>query len=72
MVRPVHDRISAILHLEDYGVRIGDDARKRDLLTELLRPYPASGMTAHPANTAVSSPRSQDELLIEQVLLNSA
>jgi putative SOS response-associated peptidase YedK len=72
VVRPVHERMPVILHREDYDLWLEDDARKRDLLAELLRPYPASEMTSHAVGPAVNSPRSQGESLVEQVPLNSA
>ena len=71
-VRPVHDRMPVILPPADYDLWLEQDVRKRDLLAELLRPYPASEMTSHPVSPAVNSPRSQGESLIEQVPLNSA
>ena len=72
VVRPVHDRMPVILHREDYDLCLEDDARKRDLLTELLHPYPASEMTSHTVSSAVNSPRSQGESLIGRVPLSSA
>jgi putative SOS response-associated peptidase YedK len=72
VVRPVHDRMPVILSPADYALWLEQDARKRDLLAELLRPYPASEMTSHPVSPAVNSPRSQGAELIERAPLNSA
>jgi putative SOS response-associated peptidase YedK len=72
VVRPVHDRMPVILSPGDYDLWLDGDERRRDLLGELLRPYPASEMTSHPVGSAVNSPRSQGESLIERAPLNSA
>lgn len=71
VVRPVHDRMPVILHPGDYDLWLDVNASKRDLPAELLRPYPASEMTSYPVSSAVNSPRSRGESLIERVSLNS-
>jgi len=48
VLRPVHDRMPLILHPEDYGLWLEGGERERDLLRELLRPYPAEEMTGYP------------------------
>jgi putative SOS response-associated peptidase YedK len=58
--------------LSDYDLWLDEDVRKHDLLDELLRPYPASEMTSYPVSSAVNSPRSQGESLIERAPINSA
>ena len=72
VVRPVHGRMPVILSPADYALWLEEDARKGDLLAELLRPYPASEMTSHPVSPAVNNPRSQGAELIERAPLNSA
>lgn len=72
VLRPVHDRMPVILHPETYARWLDEDARAVESLKELLGPYPASQMTAHPVSAQVNSPRSQGEDLIKQIAINSA
>lgn len=72
VLRPVHDRMPVILHPETYGRWLEDDARAVGSLKELLGPYPASEMTAHPVSAQVNSPRNQGEDLIARAAINSA
>ena len=58
VLRPVHDRMPVILHPETYDQWLDEDARAVESLKELLGPYPASEMTAHPVSAQVNSPRS--------------
>ena len=68
----VHDRMPVILHAESYDLWLDDDERHQELRKELLRPYPASEMTAHPVSTAINSPGNQGATLIERAAVNSA
>ncbi|MBA3241446.1 MAG: SOS response-associated peptidase family protein [Acidobacteria bacterium] len=61
-----------ILHPEDYELWLDGDARKLDLVKELLRPYPSVEMTGYPVGASVNSPRSQGAELIERAAVNSA
>lgn len=63
----VHDRMPVILHPESYELWLDDDARKQDLRKELLRPYPASEMTAYPVSTSINSPQHQGEELVQPI-----
>jgi putative SOS response-associated peptidase YedK len=72
VLRPVHDRMPVILHPDDYELWLDEDVRKRDLLKDLLRPYPASEMMSHPVSARINSPRNQGATLIERMALNSA
>lgn len=70
---PVHDRMPVILAPDDYELWLDEDVRKRELLKDLLRPYPAKEMMSYPVGTAVNSPRNQGSELIERMApLNSA
>jgi putative SOS response-associated peptidase YedK len=69
---PVHDRMPVILHSSDYELWLDEDVRKRELLKELLRPYPSSEMISYPVSTAINSPSNQGEKLIERMEVNSA
>ena len=72
VLRPVHDRMPVILHPEDYELWLEADARKIDLVKEMLRPYPADEMIGHPVSVSVNSPRNQGATLIERAAINSA
>jgi putative SOS response-associated peptidase YedK len=72
VLRPVHDRMPVILHPEDYGLWLKGGERERDLLRELLRPYPAEEMTGYPVSPAVNSTRGRGSELIAEMPLNSA
>ena len=72
LLQPIHDRMPVILHAEDYDLWLDEDARKQNLRTELLRPFPASAMVAYPVGALVNNPRSQGAGLIEEMKINSA
>jgi putative SOS response-associated peptidase YedK len=72
VLRPVHDRMPVILHPEDDGLWLGAYARELELVVEVLFPYPAEEMVAHPIGAAVNSPRNQGPTLIERAAVNSA
>jgi putative SOS response-associated peptidase YedK len=66
VLRPVHDRMPVILHLDDYSLWLDHDVRKLEMVVDLLRPYPADEMTFYPVSALINSPRSQGERLIER------
>ena len=72
VLRPVHDRMPVILHSDDYELWLDEDVRKRELLKDLLRPYPAEEMISYPVSTAINSPLNQGATLIERMAVNSA
>jgi putative SOS response-associated peptidase YedK len=72
VLRPVHDRMPVILYPEDYELWLDDDARKADLRRELLRPFPASEMSAYPVSTLINNTRNQGAGLLKQLEVNSA
>jgi putative SOS response-associated peptidase YedK len=58
LVRPVHDRMPAILGPSNHGVWL--DPKNTDTgLLPLLAPWPAEEMTAAPANPVVNSARNE-------------
>jgi putative SOS response-associated peptidase YedK len=71
-LRLVHDRMPVILHPDDYELWLNAYLRKRDIVKESLRPYPAQEMVGHPVGKTINRPRSQGDVLIEQVSVNSA
>jgi putative SOS response-associated peptidase YedK len=72
VLRPVHDRMPVILHPDDYELWLDVDARKHDLVKELLRPYAAGEMLGYPVSESINSPRNQGAKLIERAEVNSA
>jgi putative SOS response-associated peptidase YedK len=72
VLRPVHERMPVILHPDDYELWLDADARKRDLVKELLRPYAAEEMLGYPVSATINSPRNQGANLVERATLNSA
>ncbi|HZH32962.1 MAG TPA: SOS response-associated peptidase [Pyrinomonadaceae bacterium] len=72
VLRPVHERMPVILHPDDYELWLDVDARKRDLVKELLRPYAAEEMLGYPVSASINSPQNQGATLIERATLNSA
>jgi putative SOS response-associated peptidase YedK len=72
LLQPVHDRMPVILRAEDYELWLDEDVRQQDFRRELLRPFPASEMTAYPVSTLVNSTRNHGMELIEEMKINSA
>jgi putative SOS response-associated peptidase YedK len=72
VLRPVHDRMPVILRPDDYELWLDVDARKQDLVKELLRPYAAEEMLGYPVGASINSPRNQGAELIERAEVNSA
>lgn len=56
LVRPIHDRMPAIVRREHYGRWLDPSVTDGAKLKELLRPYPAEEMAANPVSTFVNSP----------------
>lgn len=72
VLRPVHDRMPVILHLEDYELWLDGDPRRPDLMKDLLRSYPEEKMVGYPVGSSVNSPRNQGAGLVERMTVNSA
>ena len=72
VLRPVHNRMPVILHPEDYEMWLADDARKIDLIKELLRPYLSSEMISYPVSTLVNNAFNVGTDLLIPIHLNSA
>lgn len=53
---PVHDRMPVILKTEDYEQWLDTKLKDREMLEELLKPYPAEEMSSHAVSRAVNSP----------------
>jgi putative SOS response-associated peptidase YedK len=63
VVRPVHERMPAILPPGDFAAWL-DPKTPAGQLHELLRPYPAGEMAADPASPFVNSPRNQGPMCL--------
>lgn len=66
LIRPLHDRMPAILAPEDYARWLDPNLREPDKLQSALRPYPADEMELYPVNPLVNSPRNDDPKCIER------
>lgn len=62
----------AILHPEEYSQWLEADKQERELLKEMLRPYPAEEMVGYPVSTLVNSPGHNVAELIAEAPINSA
>ena len=63
----IHDRMPVIIGPEDYARWLGESA-DRTPPADLLRPYPADPMRAHPVSTRVNAPTNDDEHCIEPLV----
>ncbi len=66
LVRPIHDRMPAILASADYAqwLDAGEEEPKR--LKSLLGPYPSEAMAAYPVGPRVNNPGNDDPGCIER------
>ena len=60
LVRPIHDRMPAIVDAADYALWLDPAASAPEKLSPVLRPYPAEAMTSHPVSPWVNSPTHED------------
>ncbi len=65
LVRPIHDRMPAILPEDAFDLWLAPDADLQALQALLLSPYPASLLEAWPVSQRVNSPVHDDASLIE-------
>lgn len=65
LMRPLHNRMPAILHPKDYDLWLDPEVQRPDLLQAVLLPYPAEEMTAYPVSRWVNSPDHDDPRCIE-------
>jgi len=66
LVRPLHDRMPAILHGDDYEAWLSPKNHDRASLEALLAPYPAEEMRAYPVTARVNSAQNDGPELIER------
>ncbi len=65
LVRPIHDRMPAILNAQDYVAWLDPAEIPAEQMLPLLRPYPADEMTAHRVSRAANSPKCDEPGNIE-------
>ncbi len=65
LVRPIHNRMPAILPEDAFELWLAVDADLRQLQALLLSPYPAALLEAWPVSSLVNSPVHDDASLIE-------
>jgi putative SOS response-associated peptidase YedK len=65
LMRPLHDRMPAILDPSDYAAWLDPTPRPKEELLALLRPFPSEAMQAVPVSTTVNNPRNQGPRCIE-------
>jgi putative SOS response-associated peptidase YedK len=65
LMRGIHDRMPVILKPEDHAAWLDPNNQATAALKELLRPYPAQAMAAHPVSARVNAPKHDDAALIE-------
>jgi putative SOS response-associated peptidase YedK len=66
-MRPIHDRMPAIVRPKLYRDWLDPNERDPDEMAQMLGPYPAEEMAAHPVSKTVNSPRNEVPECIEPV-----
>jgi len=67
LVRPIHDRMPAIVAPEEYERWLDPAVQKPEPIMPLLRPYPSEPLEAYAVSTQVNSPVRDDERCLERV-----
>jgi putative SOS response-associated peptidase YedK len=68
LIRPIHDRMPAILSPADYASWLDPAIEDPSQLRPLLTPYPSDAMQAHPVGDFVNSPTHDSSQCIERML----
>lgn len=66
LVRPLHNRMPAIIHKADFDAWL-DPSAPLELLRHLLRPFPANHMRAYPVSRLVNNPANDAPQCIEPI-----
>ena len=67
LMRPLHDRMPAILHESDYEAWLDPTDQDPAALQALLAPYPAEEMRAYLVNPSVNSAKNDGPELVQEV-----
>jgi putative SOS response-associated peptidase YedK len=65
LMSEIHHRMPVILHPEDYAMWLDHDFEEKEVLTTLLKPYPADVMEAYPASRRVNKPSNNEPSVLE-------
>jgi putative SOS response-associated peptidase YedK len=68
LIRPIHDRMPAILSPADYDTWLDTTIEDSGRLLSLLTPYPSDAMQAHPVGDFVNSPAHDSPQCIEPMM----
>ena len=71
LMKSIHDRMPVILKPEDYSTWLNPDNQATAELKQLLKPYPAAAMAAHPVSPRVNTAKYDDPALIEPLELTA-
>lgn len=72
MMAPIHDRMPAILSIEDYAHWLDPDHPDPSSLLRALRPHACAKMLAYPVNPRVNSVKHDDARLVEPCTAGSS
>jgi putative SOS response-associated peptidase YedK len=67
LMRPLHDRMPVILPAESYAQWLDPDNQATEALANLLEPFPAQAMAAHPVSTYVNKPANQGPECVQPI-----
>jgi putative SOS response-associated peptidase YedK len=67
LMQQVHNRMPVILDPADYGRWLDHDQQDANVLTSLLKQFPAGNMQLTPVSTLVNSPRNESPKCVEPV-----
>ncbi len=67
LLRPLHDRMPAILHPEDFDLWLDPTMEDPQKIKPLLRPYPAKLLDLYPVSTFVNRPANDGPRCVERV-----
>jgi putative SOS response-associated peptidase YedK len=65
LMSEIHHRMPVILHPEDYAMWLDHDFEEKEVLTTLLKPYPADVMEAYPVSRRVNKPSNNEPSVLE-------
>ena len=69
VVTPIHNRMAVILPPQHHQQWLDPKFQDADKLAQLLVPYPATDMKAHPVGTMVNNPKFEDARCIEPLAI---
>ena len=65
LMKDIHNRMPVILKPEDYLTWLDPNNQATAELKQLLKPYPAEAIAAHPVSMRVNTPKHDDPALVE-------